>query len=1322
MVSYFFLKVHLSFSSSIYPRFVKGKHHLRYFFFCDMATIHHQSSHLVISAGLCGCFSIKKFGNMRGFVYFCDWKIISGMKKLGIIMAILLHVIVGFAQRSITVGAKIETDFQIWYLDSIVLSNDSTTLKWHVESKGNTYACMSLLPALVDPGTMKEYYMKHVWGIAKEPDKTILKSGEVRSFISTFPRISKSTKQLDYHGNIKFWVKGINLKKGGYSKAAPYIPAKKNHLSLSDLINKKSSWKQLSVEEHKKMLNLSEKMFDLGMSAYGRGKYQDAIEIFTKVSDIDSIVYIGMGDGKLTSAPYLEPKRPYFSNYSKQWIASCYHRLGKDSLAETFFPYYKAVPFDRKLVRRSDSVLINNTLFTMRVSDSSELEGLFKKVCSLDSMNLGPGSYRFAMDLKNLANVYIMTNQIDAALALYVRTKNILDSIQPMNNDQYYSYLDNLAKLYIRKYDYSNALACLKELIKVEPSEKRNILETFQYSKKGELVSLYMSIGYYDKALKILREEINKELPDKSKLRVKLIFNRPFADLYNWYAKCLFDAGYHKEAIRVMNGGDFKSTVSDADELLALGDYSRKNYDDDFALQYYNRAEKIFHQMDSLNQNVKIDWNLLGQWNNQAVTKVYPRKALLLSQRDILSSIALQKQVVAEEEKMLHYTDRLLIGRTGDTYSAAMSNLAWYYLLAHEPDSTILCEKKNIAEKLKLYPKENRIFGLSYLNIGEAYAAKGDYRQALEYTKQAMTHLRYDRDQRRVLANLVKYSYKCRQTGATGEYLTRLYRQNREDLVKFFADLTLQEKNEYLKKNRRFYQNFMPQYAEVLKFDSLNQILYDATILVKGILLGSELEFRKELMRNGNPDLIRKYEQLKINKRVLLRSQMEPSKGKIGDFSALERETNLLEDSLIVALKAYGDYTRFMNYTWKDIQKKLGPNSVAIEFLSFEPVNSGKDSLGVGEKALRTYAALLLKKESSAPLMISLGSEKDFDSSRDKQFLTDSLIWKPLVDELAGVDTVYFSPVGRLHTIPIEYSSMLEGKEVYRLTSTRIIAENSPSWKHGGNAVLYGDIDYDADPLVVKKKPEVSVFSDGLNKMRGWGDDLHARGYSFYPLDYSKDEVLNARKELRRKRVRCQLYSGDKASEESFKALSGQEVQILHLSTHGAYVPPSKVKYRKADYNMNFLLEDHDLGRIPSEDIDMTHSFLMMAGGNNTLNCDTVAYSDNDGILTAQEISQLEFRELKLVVLSACESGLGNISSEGVDGLQRGFKKAGAQAIIMSLRSVKDKETAEFMTCFYRNLVHFPMHKSFQLTVNEMKQKYPSNPENWNSFILLDAI
>ena len=1244
------------------------------------------------------------------------------MKKLGIILAILLHVIVGFAQRSITVGAKIETDFQIWYLDSIVLSNDSTTLKWHVESKGNTYACMSLFPALVDSATMKEYHMKHVWGIAKEPDKTILKPGEVRSFISTFPRISKSTKLLDYHGNVNFWVKGINLKKGGYSKLAPYIPARKHLLSLNDSVNRKKSWKRLSIEEQQKMLNLSEKMFDLGMSAYGRGKYQDAIEIFSKVSDIDSIVYIGMGDGKFISAPYLEPKRPYFSNYSKMWIASCYHRLGKDFLAETFFPYYKAVPFDRKLVRRTDSVLIDNNLFTMKVSDSSELEGLFKKVCCLDSMNLGTGSYRFAMDLKQLASLYRDTNQIDAALALYVRTKNILDSIQPMNNDQYYSYLDNLAELYIRKFDYSNALACLKELIKVEPSEKMNILKTFQNSKKGELVSLYMSIGYYDEALKILREEINIQLSCPVQKNINLLGETPFSDVYSCYAKCLFEAGYHKEALRVLNGGDFKSSISNASDFLDLGDYSRKNFDDDLAMFYYNRAEDICNELDSASIANNNNLTLFNIWNNRAITEVYPRKALLLAQRDILSSIALQKQVVAEEEKMLHYTDRLLFLRSGDTYSAAMSNLAWYYLLAHEPDSAILCEKKNIAEKLKLYPKENRIFGLSYLNIGEAYAAKGDYRQALECTKQAMTHLRYDRDQRRVLANLVKYSFKCGQMGATGAYLTRLYRQNREDLVKFFADLTLQEKNEYLKKNRRFYQNFIPQYAEVLKSDSLNQILYDATILVKGILLGSELGFRKELMNNGNPDLIRKYEQLKINKRVLLRSQMEPSKGKIGDFSALERETNLLEDSLIVALKAYGDYTRFMNYTWKDIQKKLGPNSVAIEFLSFEPVNSGKDSLSVGEKTQRTYAALLLKKESSAPLMISLGSEKDFDSSRDKQVLMDSLIWKPLVGELAGVDTVYFSPVGRLHTIPIEYSSMLEGKEVYRLTSTRIIAENTPSWKHGGNAVLYGDIDYDAEPLAVKEKPEESVFSDGLNKMRGWRDDLNARGYSFYPLDYSKDEVLNARKELRRKRVRCQLYSGDKASEDSFKALSGKEVQILHLSTHGAYVPPSKVKYRKADYNMNFLLEDHALGRIPSEDIDMTHSFLMMAGGNNTLNCDTVAYSDNDGILTAQEISQLDFRGLELVVLSACESGLGKISSEGVDGLQRGFKKAGAHAIIMSLRSVKDKETAEFMTCFYRNLVHFPIHKSFQLTVNEMKQKYQSNPENWNSFILLDAM
>lgn len=163
-----------------------------------------------------------------------------------------------------------------------------------------------------------------------------------------------------------------------------------------------------------------------------------------------------------------------------------------------------------------------------------------------------------------------------------------------MNNDLYYSYLDDLTKLYILKYDYSNALACLKELICVEPSDKRNIFKMFQHSKKGELVSLYMSIGYYEEALKILREEINKELPDIFDLKVKLIYDKSFAYLYCWYAKCLFEAGYHKEALRVLNGGDFKSVVSNGDDFLALGDYSRKNYDDDLALQYYNRAEKYF--------------------------------------------------------------------------------------------------------------------------------------------------------------------------------------------------------------------------------------------------------------------------------------------------------------------------------------------------------------------------------------------------------------------------------------------------------------------------------------------------------------------------------------------------------------------------------------------------------------------------------------------------------------------------------------------------------------------------------------------------------
>ena len=113
-----------------------------------------------------------------------------------------------------------------------------------------------------------------------------------------------------------------------------------------------------------------------------------------------------------------------------------------------------------------------------------------------------------------------------------------------------------------------------------------------------------------------------------------------------------------------------------------------------------------------------------------------------------------------------------------------------------------------------------------------------------------------------------------------------------------------------------------------------------------------------------------------------------------------------------------------------------------------------------------------------------------------------------------------------------------------------------------------------------------------------------------------------------------------------------------------------------------------------------------------------------NGILTAKEISMLNFQNLDLIVLSACQTGLGEIKEDGVFGLQRAFKKAGAHTLILSLWNVSDKATQLMMSSFYSNLLEgknrYDAFKSAQRTVQNSENM--SNPYFWASFILLDDI
>ena len=135
----------------------------------------------------------------------------------------------------------------------------------------------------------------------------------------------------------------------------------------------------------------------------------------------------------------------------------------------------------------------------------------------------------------------------------------------------------------------------------------------------------------------------------------------------------------------------------------------------------------------------------------------------------------------------------------------------------------------------------------------------------------------------------------------------------------------------------------------------------------------------------------------------------------------------------------------------------------------------------------------------------------------------------------------------------------------------------------------------------------------------------------------------------------------------------------------------------------------------------MMRSGLVLSGANHAwLESSAARDGIEDGILTAFEISQLDLSNVELVVLSACETGLGEIrGSEGVFGLQRAFKMAGVKKMIVSLWEVPDKESAELMTSFYSHwLSGKSIDEAFTQAQGNMRKKY--DPFYWAAFVLVE--
>ena len=412
--------------------------------------------------------------------------------------------------------------------------------------------------------------------------------------------------------------------------------------------------------------------------------------------------------------------------------------------------------------------------------------------------------------------------------------------------------------------------------------------------------------------------------------------------------------------------------------------------------------------------------------------------------------------------------------------------------------------------------------------------------------------------------------------------------------------------------------------------------------------------------------------------------------------------------------------------TWKQVKQSLGKDDCALEFVQY-----------FGKEDEKRMGCLVLKQNSRRPLFIDLfatdsvlglplthvhtiGSAITYTGSTVKDTLYNNpqlsqLVWsESLMRAIGNAKKVFFSPDGLFHQLAIEYLIPDVNKTCYRLSSTRVLTRKCLT-PNTDSALLCGGISYSATTLPNKLDNDVAAYR------------------FLAPQTSIINDLPGARKEIEslydiRSNPHDTLLTGNDATDEAFLSLLKRRYDIIHLSTHGFFSGNIGI------YNdIKPLLGDES----------MSKSGLLFAGAARTLT--DIHFNENlcDGILSAAELSKQDFSQSSLVVLSACQTGLGRLTDDGIYGIQRALKMARANTMILSLWSVNDYSSSMLMNFFYDELeiqstkdIHKAFTKARQRLMQEEKTVYKfdvstftvkkdtrrfNSPQHVNPFIVIDA-
>ena len=940
-------------------------------------------------------------------------------------------------------------------------------------------------------------------------------------------------------------------------------------------------------------------------------------------------------------------------------------------------------------------------------------------------------SYEYIIQLLNLSHYHYGNGEYSMGHALTEKAENLIKDVYKKDNVEHAEVLLELARCKYEECNYLDALRIGKSSADMYLKKVKSIskYECSQYFAILEIVAAcHSALGNYDEVLSVLEKSLF--FANHGDDEDREIFYRVKADCYyrlGQYHESITACEtaieiYSKEEARwqlLTEKTNGKKSIEYVKllNIMALCYVSLGQYDN--ALFYFNQILDIYTKIDNSNTAYASVLNNMAQcyYYNDEIEEA---KNLLEIAKGVF--------------------DRLVVDSPDK--ATCISNLAYIYRRLGYNAKAIDLESTAFSQYKEIFGDDNVNLTLSFLHFSQYCYDEQRYVWALELSKRAYDICKKNCGETHpytAFASSVIASC-CLALGDKfhGEMYTDTTRMALNSIIRnTFSYLTAYERSQFWGIYKSWYEQLSHVFSYRFNTQKLVSNGYGASLVHKGLLLHSELEFSRLIDETKDAYAKEIYEDLNLLKRQINKLKERPWNERFANIDSLEEVAQKKEKELQNIIGKYNDYTKNLVITWEQVQEKLGAKDIAVEFVSF-PLKADSTM----------YIAYVLKKDWECPRMIKLFEERELEAviGGKMTYRTDAisrLVWKPLDDVMQGVKNVYFAPSGELYNVAIESVPTHEdggktlisehGRNYYRLSSTRELAlrKDKSGWHE---AVVYGGLDYGMSV------EEMSRDASKYTRTRGNSSPSHYvsredrdvnQSVKNEPLDTLKgtrEEAIAIQDALERMSVDTQLLTDSLGTETSFKDLHGRKKNIIHIGTHGFF------KGKPGEYrNDDLQLLSTNLQPKVVEDDALTRSGLYFAGADHVRIDGTTAVPDSidDGKLTALEIAQLDLRGLDMVVLSACQTGLGEITGDGVFGLQRGFKKAGAQTIIMSLWNVDDEATKDFMTEFFKNLEmdgeKHPTnkHKAFKRSQDSLranKDKYPKDPYCWAAFVMLDGI